>query len=339
MKVTEKLEGISQILFAGQLSNSLQGQRYATLKELIALFHDISYQLFTQQGPSKALYVSDRDQFDSEQLMAPFGPLDHFNHPAVFQPLRDDANPSDLPRPVFGRKYNVVEPLFNSANKFVDKKHKEQTQKDKDEGKPDTHTQISMLRNYFAVPSQVNYVAAVLPTVAYDHEDCAALRVVAKLLTQNYLHHHIREQNGAYGGGATQNKNIFAFFSYRDPCSVTTTQTFRNSVDWILQNDSVSGRDIDEALLSLFGTLDSPRSPSQKGSQEVLQGIDEEMRQRHREQLLAVNKDAVRNAVDQYLLKPFEENEVAFTIVGKQDVEQSEKDQLEDARYKFVTLG
>merc|ERR1712087_988396 len=99
---------------------------------------------------------------------------------------------------------------------------------------------------------------------------------------------------------------------------------------------NVSGRCVDEALLSLFGTLDAPRSPSQKGYQELLQGIDEGVRQRHREQLLGVDRAAVREAVDKYLKRPFEENEVAFSIVGKQDIEQAEKDVLEENRYKFV---
>ena len=339
LKINEKLDGISQILFAGQLSQSLQGQRYATLKELIVLFYDISYQLFKQQGPSRALFVSDQDNKETETLMAPFGPLDYYNHPNVFQPANENMNPSDYPKPVFARKYSVLEPLFNSANKFVDKKYKEQSEKDKNEGKPDIYTQISMLRNYFAVPSQVNYVAGVVPTVPYNHEDCPSLRVIAKILSLNYLHNQIREKNGAYGGGAAQNKNIFAFFSYRDPCSLRTVETFKESIDWILKNENVSGTDIDQALLSLFGNLDSPKSPSLKGYQEFLQDIDEDIRQKHREGLLSVNKQSIKECVDKYLLKPFEENEVAFSIVGKQDIEQNDKDELENNRFKFVTLG
>eukprot|EP01084_Bolivina_argentea_P027584 51264_1 len=342
LKINEKLGGISQILFSGQLSNSLQGQRYVTLKELIQIFYDISYQLFKQQGPYKSLFVSDNES--KCDLMAPFQPLDYYNHPNVFTSVNPNMNPKDYPKPVFGRKYNVLEPIFNSTNKFVDQKYKgeeEKSSKSKGETTDNKggYKPISILRNYFGVPSQVNYCAGVIPTVPYNHSDCASLRVIAKILSLNYLHSEIREKGGAYGGGAAQNKNIFAFFSYRDPNHLKTINTFKQSIEWALKNENITGQDIDEALLSLFGNLDAPKSPQSKGVQELLQDIDENVRQTHREQLLSVNKESIRNALDKYLMRPFEENEVSFSIVGKQDIDQNEKDMLEENRFKYVTLG
>ena len=44
-----------------------------------------------------------------------------------------------------------------------------------------------------------------------DHEDSAALVVLGNLLRNGFLHRAIREQGGAYGGGASQDSNSGAF--------------------------------------------------------------------------------------------------------------------------------
>ena len=58
-----------------------------------------------------------------------------------------------------------------------------------------------------------------MPTVPSSHADAAALTVLGGVLRNGYLHRTIREQGGAYGGGASQDNQAgaFRFFSYRDP--------------------------------------------------------------------------------------------------------------------------
>ncbi|HBO14674.1 MAG TPA: peptidase M16, partial [Halieaceae bacterium] len=67
--------------------------------------------------------------------------------------------------------------------------------------------------------TQVNFCARAYPTVPVGHPDAAALTVLAAYLRNGFLHRAIREQGGAYGGGASQDSSIaaFRFFSYRDP--------------------------------------------------------------------------------------------------------------------------
>ncbi|ETO21601.1 hypothetical protein RFI_15603 [Reticulomyxa filosa] len=177
--------------------------------------------------------------------------------------------------------------------------------------------QTSPLRHYFGVPSsQVNFCAAAVPTVPYRHVDCAALRVAGKVLGSNFLHHEIREKGGAYGSGSSQSRHLFKMFSYRDPQSIQTIHNFQRGIEWLL-SDKVTEKHIDEALLGIFGSLDCPISPSDRGWDELSQGVDETIRQEHREQLLGVNKKTMQNAVDKHLKHAFENNKVAYSIVGR----------------------
>lgn len=59
--------------------------------------------------------------------------------------------------------------------------------------------------------TQVNFCARAYPTVPEAHPDAAALTVLGGFLPGGFLHRAIREQGGAYGGGASQDSGIAAF--------------------------------------------------------------------------------------------------------------------------------
>ena len=71
----------------------------------------------------------------------------------------------------------------------------------------------------YLVDSQVNFCAQAYPTVGYGHKDHVALSLLGIIMRHGYCHRAIREQGGAYGGGATQKalEHAFVFYSYRDP--------------------------------------------------------------------------------------------------------------------------
>ncbi|MEQ9567680.1 MAG: peptidase M16, partial [Pseudomonadales bacterium] len=66
--------------------------------------------------------------------------------------------------------------------------------------------------------SQVNFCAKAYKTVPTTHADAPALTVLGGFMRNTFLHTSLREQGGAYGGGATQDNfsGSFRFFSYRD---------------------------------------------------------------------------------------------------------------------------
>lgn len=111
--------------------------------------------------------------------------------------------------------------------------------------------------------TQVNFCACAFPTVPTEHEDAAALSVLGGFLRNGYLHRAIREQGGAYGGGAAHDLDnaTFRFYSYRDPRLVATFDDFQQSVDWLL-NGKHTWQQVEEAILGVVGSLDKPGSPA-----------------------------------------------------------------------------
>ncbi|XP_056655979.1 presequence protease, mitochondrial isoform X3 [Monodelphis domestica] len=157
------------------------------------------------------------------------------------------------------------------------------------------------MKTHFLLPFPVNYVGECVRTVPYTDPDYASLRILARLMTAKFLHTEIREKGGAYGGGAKLSSNgIFTFYSYRDPNSIETLQCFEKAVNWA-KSGSFTLEDIDEAKLSVFSVADAPVAPSDKGMDQFLYGLSDEMKQAHREQLFAVSHEQLINVSNKYL--------------------------------------
>jgi Zn-dependent M16 (insulinase) family peptidase len=139
--------------------------------------------------------------------------------------------------------------------------------------------------------TQVNFCAKAYPTVSSDHPDAATLAVLSGFLRNGFLHRAIREQGGAYGGGANQDSNIaaFRFYSYRDPRCTETLQDFDKSITWLL-SQSHGYQALEEAILGVIGSLDKPGSPAGEAKlafQNRLFGRDDAFQARFRERVLA----------------------------------------------------
>ena len=157
------------------------------------------------------------------------------------------------------------------------------------------------MKTHFVLPFPVNYIGECVRTVPYADPDHASLGHPARLLTAKFLHTEIREKGGAYGGGAKlTHSGIFTLYSYRDPNSIETLQSFGKAVDWA-KSGKFTQQDIDEAKLSVFSTVDSPVAPSAKGMSLFLYGLSDEMKQAYREQLFAVNHDKLTSVSHKYL--------------------------------------
>ncbi|MDO8417540.1 MAG: insulinase family protein [Agitococcus sp.] len=119
-------------------------------------------------------------------------------------------------------------------------------------------TNIAWLAN-----TQVQFCAAAYPAVAIDHDDAAALMILGGFLRNGFLHRAIREQGGAYGGGAGYDSNAcaFRFFSYRDPRLAETFDDFQASLVW-LHTNAHEERQLEEVILGIMASLDKPMSPA-----------------------------------------------------------------------------
>jgi len=155
--------------------------------------------------------------------------------------------------------------------------------------------------------TQVNFCARAYPTVTVEHSDAAALTVLGGFLRNGFLHRAIREQGGAYGGGANQDlmNACFKFFSYRDPRMAGTLNDFDASIQWLLDEDH-DYQPLEEAILGVISTLDKPGSPAGDAKQTFhneLFGRDEAQQQAFRKRILKVTLADLKAVASKYFSK------------------------------------
>lgn len=155
------------------------------------------------------------------------------------------------------------------------------------------------------ISTQVNFCARAWPTVAMSHPDAAALTVLGGYLRNGFLHRAIREQGGAYGGGASHDSALgtFRLYSYRDPRFSETLADFEQAIDW-LGSTAPQAQKVEEAILGVIASLDKPGSPAgeAKGAfHRRLFGRHDDVRRQFRAQVLAVSGDDLQRVGALYL--------------------------------------
>ena len=161
------------------------------------------------------------------------------------------------------------------------------------------------LRQAWTTSTQVNFCAKAYPCVPAEHEDAPALTVLAAFLRNNFLHRAVREQGGAYGGGASfdPDSGAFRFFSYRDPRLNDTLADFDQSVQWLLDNQH-EWRLVEEAILGIVSSIDKPGSPAGEAKKTFhgsLHGRTPEQRRRYRARILAVREADLKRVAETWL--------------------------------------
>lgn len=176
--------------------------------------------------------------------------------------------------------------------------------------KPDTQVDVALAQKpqVWLCDVQVNYVGKSIKTVDMHHADAPALAVLSQILSNGYLHRVIREQAGAYGGGAVYRpmSGEFSFYSYRDPNDLKTLEAFEGSIDWVV-NSNWPENLLDEACISLVGQMDRPETPMGEPKRILLNafaGFSVTDRDAYRAALLTVGRDDVLTVAKKYLVNP-----------------------------------
>ncbi|MEW6445410.1 MAG: insulinase family protein [Pseudomonadota bacterium] len=153
--------------------------------------------------------------------------------------------------------------------------------------------------------TQVHFCAKAYAAAPVDHPDAGPLALLGAYLRNGFLHRVIREQGGAYGGGASYDPESasFRFYSYRDPRLSDTLADFDRAIDW-LHGAGHTSQALEEALLSVISSIDKPGSPAgeaKKAFHNALHGATPERRMAYRARLLDVTLDDLRRVASQYL--------------------------------------
>jgi len=160
-------------------------------------------------------------------------------------------------------------------------------------------------RELWLCNTQVNFCAKAYQTVNGGHEDAPALTVLGGVLRNGFLHTTIREQGGAYGGGASQDSSIaaFRFYSYRDPRLGETLDDFDKSIAWLLEKDH-EWRAVEEAILGVISSIDKPSSPAGTAKLHFhnnLFGRTPEYHSAFRDAVLSVTQADLKRVAEKYL--------------------------------------
>lgn len=174
--------------------------------------------------------------------------------------------------------------------------------------------------------SQVHFCAKAYPTVTMNHPDAPVLCVLGGVLRNGFLHRTIREQGGAYGGGASQDNNSasFRFYSYRDPRFSETLDDFDAAIAWLLEKN-ITDQQIEESILGVIGSLDKPGSPAGEAKQAFHAqhvGRDDEKRSLFRQRIINVSADDLYRVANTYLIADKANTAI---VTGKHGVGEAEK--------------
>jgi Zn-dependent M16 (insulinase) family peptidase len=176
----------------------------------------------------------------------------------------------------------------------------------------------------YIIPSSVSFTVAVTPTVCYGSADAPRLAILAQLLNDTFLHRQLREQGGAYGGGAASNPIIgtFSFYSYKDPNLYATLEAYEASVQYILDGQWTD-KALEEAKLGVLQDLDSPVAPGSRACVAYAwwrQGKTEQIRQHFRDTLMKASREEIQALIPQYFPAGWSDGSFV-TFVGQELLE------------------
>ena len=163
------------------------------------------------------------------------------------------------------------------------------------------------INQFWVTNTQVNFCAKSYAAVASSHEDSAALMVLGSFLKNGFLHRVVREQGGAYGGGAGYDSDAgaFRFYSYRDPRLTETLADFDRCIDWMLSSKHDALK-LEEAILGVISAFDKPSSPAGEAKNAFhneIFGRDKAQRQAVRKKVLSVTIDELKQVTERYLVQ------------------------------------
>lgn len=160
------------------------------------------------------------------------------------------------------------------------------------EAKPCTEELTAPVNEAFIIDGGVNYDVLVWPM-----ERRLERKVLARVMSYEYLWHKIREVGGAYGTGmVTQNDGTEYLYTYRDPHLKESYETFAKGPAELAGRDYTE-KDVNEFIVGAAAKLDTPRKPREEAAStdcKYFCGITDEMTAAERKSLCSVDAAALK---------------------------------------------
>ncbi len=160
------------------------------------------------------------------------------------------------------------------------------------EAKPYTEELTALVNEAFIIDGGVNYDVLVWPM-----ERRLERKVLARVMSYEYLWHNIREVGGAYGTGmVTQNDGTEYLYTYRDPHLKESYEIFAKGPAE-LAGRGYTEKDMNEFIVGAAAKLDTPRKPREEAAStdcKYFCGITDEMTAAERKSLCSVDAAALK---------------------------------------------
>ena len=138
----------------------------------------------------------------------------------------------------------------------------------------------------FIIDGGVNYAVQVWPM-----ERRSDRKVLARVMSYEYLWHNIREVGGAYGTGMLSSDGVEYLYTYRDPHLTESYDTFAKGPAELAARDYTE-KDLNDLIVGAVAKLDTPRKPRAEAREldrQYFCGITEAMKAADRKALCAVD--------------------------------------------------
>ena len=143
----------------------------------------------------------------------------------------------------------------------------------------------------FIIDGGVNYDVQVWPM-----ERRSDRKVLARVMSYEYLWHSIREVGGAYGTGMLSSDGVEYLYTYRDPHVKESYETFAKGPAELAARDYTE-KDLNDFIVGTVAKLDAPRKPRaqvRELDRRFFCGITDEMMAADRRALCAVNAELLK---------------------------------------------
>ena len=157
--------------------------------------------------------------------------------------------------------------------------------------KPYTEVLTAPVNEAFIIEGGVNYDLLVWPMPRQ-----ADRKVLARVMSYEYLWHHIREVGGAYGTGMLTADGVEYLYTYRDPHLTESYDTFAKGPAELAAREYTE-KDLNEFIVGTVAKLDTPRKPRAEAKEldrRYFCGITAEMMAADRKALCAVDADTLK---------------------------------------------